>query len=118
EKILAELLRARIFIKEEALDYEHDLEEDGRRYLNHIEELARAKGIECETMLLRGEVNAEVLKHVKELEIDLLVLNEMEELSSRREAFFDEKERILRKAPCPTIIVKDDEKVQDMYDNL
>ena len=43
-KALQDLLRARIFIKTEELEYEHDLEEDGRRYLNYAAEIAREKG--------------------------------------------------------------------------
>ena len=96
EKILNDLLKAKIFIKEEALDYEYDLEQDGKRYLRHVEELAKSKNIPCETTLTRGEVNAEVIQKIKELGIDLLVMNELEEATSRRDTFFDEKERILR----------------------
>jgi len=116
EKILEDLLRARIFIKSEAMDYEMDLEQDGKRYLNHVNELAKAKNIECETILAKGEVNAEVTKVLKEQNVDLLIMNELDEATSRRDTFFDEKERILRKAHCTVIIVKDEDRVADMYD--
>ena len=118
EKILNDLLRAKIFIKEEALDYEYDLEQDGKRYLKHVEEIARAKGLECETILVRGEVNVEVVKTLKEQAIDLLVMNELEEAASRRDTFFDEKERILRKCPCSLVIAKDEDRIYQMYEDL
>jgi len=118
EKILDDLMRAKIFIKEEALDYEMDLEEDGKRYLRHVSELAKAKGIECETILVRGEVNAEVVNKIKELGIDLLVMNELEEAASRRDTFFDEKERIMRKCPATVVIVKNEDAVAQIYENL
>ena len=118
EKILDDLMRAKIFIKEEALDYELDLEEDGKRYLRHVSELAKAKGLECATILVRGEVNAEVVKAVKELGAGVLVMNELEEAASRRDTFFDEKERMMRKCPCSVVIVKDEDTVADIYETL
>ena len=45
-------------------------------------------------------------------------MNEMEEATSRRDTFFDEKERILRKCPCSVVIVKDEDRVAQMYENL
>ncbi len=118
EKALSDLLKAKIFIKEEAGDYEYELEEDGRRYLNHVKELANAKGVEVAQVLTKGEVNIEVLKKAEELNVDLLVMNEIEEFTSRRETFLDEKEKILRRAKCPTVIVKNEEKVLEMYNKL
>ena len=118
EKILEDLVRARIFFKEEALDYEFDLEQDGKRYLNHARELARAKGVEMEVVLLKGEVNKLVLEKISELDVDMLVVNEFEEFTSRKDAFYDEKERILRRAKIPIVVVTDEEKARDCYDNM
>ena len=44
ERILEELTRARVFLKEEGIDLKRDLEEDGRRYLALMERLAGKKG--------------------------------------------------------------------------
>lgn len=118
EKILEDLVKARIFFKEEAMDYEFDLEQDGKRYLNHARELARAKGVEMDVILLKGEVNRLVLDKVNELGVELLVLNEFEEFVSRKDTFYDEKERILRRAKIPIVVVTDEEKVMEIYDNM
>jgi nucleotide-binding universal stress UspA family protein len=118
EKILDDLVRARIFFKEEALDYEFDLEQDGKRYLNHVRELARAKNMEMEVVLLKGEVNALVLEKIEELEVDMLVVNEFEEFTSRKDAFYDEKERILRRSKVPIVVVTDEDKARDIYDDM
>jgi len=118
EKILEDLVKARIFFKEEALDYEFDLEQDGKRYLSHARELARAKGVEMDVILLKGEVNKLVLEKVSELEIDMLVVNEFEEFTSRKDAFYDEKERILRRAKVPIVVVTDEDKARDAYDSI
>lgn len=118
EKILDDLVRARIFFKEEALDYEFDLEQDGKRYLNHARELARAKDIEMDVVLLKGEVNSLVLDKIKELDVDMLVINEFEEFTSRKDAFYDEKERILRRAKVPIVVVTDEDGARDCYDAI
>ncbi|HQJ07192.1 MAG TPA: universal stress protein, partial [Spirochaetota bacterium] len=40
---LNDLLISRIFIQEESLEYEKNLESNGHRYLNYVEELAKSK---------------------------------------------------------------------------
>jgi len=117
-KVLDDLMRARIFIKEEAADYEFDLEEDGKRYLNHARQLGRAKGVELQPILLKGEPSREVIKQIEELGIDLLVLNEIEEFTSRRESFLDAKEQMLRRAKCQIIVVKDEDRATAIYEAL
>ena len=117
-KVLDDLMRARIFIKAEAADYEYDLEEDGKRYLNHVRQLGRAKGLEVTPVLLKGEPAREITKQLEALEIDLLVLNEIEEFTSRRETFLDPKEQMLRRAKCQILVVKDEDRATALYEAL
>ena len=117
-KVLEDLMRARIFIKEEAADYEYDLEEDGKRYRNHVRQLGRAKQVEVNPILVRGEPAREIVKQIEALEIDLLVLNEIEEFTSRRESFHDPKEQMLRRAQCQILIVKDPDRATALYETL
>ena len=117
-KVLGDLIKARIFVKEEASDYEYDLQQDGKRYLSYVEQLARAKGVACRTELLAGEANVEVLKKAEELDVELLVVSELERRLSRRESHLDEKERILRQATCAVVVVKDEERVASLYEGL
>ena len=39
-RALDDLVRTRIFLQTEQQEYEHDLESDAERYLNHVRELA------------------------------------------------------------------------------
>jgi nucleotide-binding universal stress UspA family protein len=117
-KVLGDLVKARIFVKKEAFDYEYDLQQDGKRYLSYIEQLAKAKGVSCRTEILSGEANVAVVKRTNELDADVLVLNELERHLSRRESHLDEKERMLRKAKCTVVVAKDEEKVARLYDLL
>lgn len=117
-KALDELLKVRIFLKEEQIEYEHDLEEDAQRYLNHVKELARSKGISVETRSTMGNPNQEIVKLVRDEGFDLLVIGELSRIRSRRDEFFDETERAMRAVPCSVLIVKDEDRVWELFESL
>ncbi len=117
-KALDELLKASIFLKDEQMEYEHDLEEDAKRYLNYIQELARAKNTLITTKSRTGSVYQEIVNAVKEEDIDLLIIGELSRIRSRRDEFYDETERAMRSAPCSVLIVKDEEYVLELYESL
>ena len=116
--LLEELTKARIFVKIEEMDYEQDLEQDGRRYLNYISDLARSKGVHIQSHLVKGIVNKEVTSKVEEWDIDLLVMGELDPVRSRTEAFHDEAELIFRKASCSVLVVKDADRCERMFNAL
>ena len=116
--LLKELTKAKIFVKIEEMDYEQDLEQDGKRYLNYISELARAKGVDIKTELIKGVVNKEVVKKIDEWGADLLVLGELDPVLSRTDTFHDEAELIFRKASCAVLVVKDTARVEKLYNAL
>lgn len=117
-RVLAELVKVRIFVRSEAADYEYDLQQDGKRYLAYVEQLATTKGVQCNTQMITGEVNVEVLRKTREIGADILVLNELEPHRSRRDSHLDEKERILRRVGCTVVIAKDEERVAELYEGL
>ena len=117
-KALEDLVRAHIFLKEEQSEYERDLREDAIRYLKHVAQLGRKKGIEIKTHSAEGSGHKEILNFVKENEIDLLVVGEISSIRSRRDEFYDETERAIRAVPCSVLIVKDEDKVWELYETL
>ena len=117
-RALDDLLKASIFLKEEKLEYERDIEEDAKRYLNHVEELARKKGLEIITKSNRGSVHREIINAVKEENIDLLIIGELSRIRSRRDEFYDESERAMRSVPCSVLMVKDEDRVWEIYESL
>ena len=117
-RALDDLLKASIFFKEEKLEYEHDIEEDAKRYLNHVEELARKKGLTITTKSRKGSVHREIINAVKEENIDLLVIGELSRIRSRRDEFYDETERAMRSVPCSVLMVKDEDRVWEIYESL
>jgi nucleotide-binding universal stress UspA family protein len=117
-RAVEDLLRASIFLKEEQIEYEHDMEADAQRYLNYVNELASKKGVSVTKMSSRGTVHKEIVNTVKEQQIDLLVIGELSRIRSRRDEFYDETERAMRTAECSILIVKDEDRVWEMYQSL
>jgi len=117
-KAVEDLLKAKIFLQDEQVDYEHDMEADAERYLNYIDDLARQKGLPIAKKRSKGTIHQEIVNAVKEENIDLLVLGELSRIRSRRDEFYDEAERALRTAPCSVLIVKDEDRVWNIYDSL
>ena len=117
-KAMEDLLKARIFLQDEELEYEHDMETDAERYLNYVNELAIAKGLTIIKKLSRGSVSKEIIDSIRAEDVDLLVVGELSQIRSRRDEFYDESERAMRSAPCSVVIVKDQAKVWELYSSL
>ena len=117
-RALDDLVRARIFLKEEQQEYQQDLEADAARYLNHMQRLAGEKGLEVKTVQASGAVHTEVKRKVQEFGIDMLVIGELSTIKSRRDEFYNEVERAMRSVPCSVLIVKDEERVWNLYESL
>ncbi|MBN1893835.1 universal stress protein [bacterium] len=116
--LLEELLKARILVKLEEMDYRQDLERDGRRYLHYVAELAKKKGVEMHTELVKGVGNREVVKYVQEKGIDLLFMGEFETMHATKDTHFDEQAWIFKKAECSIMIVKRPDHVERVYNAL
>ena len=117
-RAMEDLLRASIFLKDEQVEYERDMEADADRYLNHVNELAIQKGVSISKKRGKGSVHKEIASAVKDEEVDLLIIGELSRIRSRRDEFYDEAERAMRNVPCSVLIVKDDDRVWEMYQSL
>ncbi len=117
-RALDDLVKTRIFLQEEQEEYRMDLETDSERYLQHVEKMGEEKRVSVRRVKTSGNVHSEIKKSVKELEIDLLLLGEISHVRSRRDEFYNESERAMRSVPCSVLIVKDPDKVWDLYENL
>jgi len=115
---MEDLLKARIFLQDEQMEYEHDMEADAQRYLNYVNELALKKGVTIVPRSRRGSVHKEIVDLINEEEVDLLVIGELARIRSRHDESYDETERAMRMAPCSVLIAKDEDKVWQMYESL
>ncbi len=117
-RALSDLVNAKIFLKSEEEEYQRDLEADADRYLNHVRHLAVEKGVAAKTLKSSGSVNVEIKNFVKEYNIDLLIIGELSKIQSRRDELYNESERAMRSVPCSVLIVKDEERVLELYNQL
>ena len=117
-RALSDLVKTRIFLKAEQEEYERDLEVDADKYLLHIRELARQKGLTIETASTSGTVHLEIKARIIEHEIDLLVIGELSHIRSRRDELYNDVERAMRNVPCSVLIVKDEERVWELFESL
>jgi nucleotide-binding universal stress UspA family protein len=117
-RALAELVKSHIFLDSEQEEYRHDLEGDASRYLNHVRELARRKGVAVTTEKSSGAVNVEIKNKVAEFGIDLLVIGDIPQIRSRRDELYNETERAMRSVPFPVLIAKGEDRIWDLYEAL
>jgi len=117
-RAMEDLLRASIFLKDEQVEYEHDMVADAEKYLNYVKDLAVKKGVSVILQQSKGSVHMELVNAVKENDVDLLVIGELSRIRSRRDEFYDETERAMRTVGCSVLIVKDEDKVWQMYESL
>jgi nucleotide-binding universal stress UspA family protein len=117
-RALQDLVKARIFLDIEEQEYRRDIEGDAQRYLHHVERLGRQKGVPVIPVQTSGTVHTEVRSYLQEHHIDLLVLGGISEIHSRRDELLSETDRMMRTAPCPVLVVRDNDTVWDMFESL
>lgn len=117
-RALQDLVKARIFLDIEEQEYRRDIEGDALRYLNHVQEMGLQKGVEVTPVKASGTVHTEVRNYLQEHTIDLLVLGGISEIHSRRDELLSETDRMMRTAPCPVLVVRDNDAIWDMFESL
>ncbi|MBU1912148.1 MAG: universal stress protein [Candidatus Omnitrophica bacterium] len=122
EKAIQELLKSRVFVEIEAKEYEIDMDQQSKLFMQRVKALAENKKVECETLILKGEIHSEVVDKAKELGADLLVMGDLKEVLSWQEALYSEGERIFRESTCPVVVVKNPilgrSEVERLYNEL
>jgi nucleotide-binding universal stress UspA family protein len=97
---------SRIFVDDEGEEYERSLELTGKRHLAYVEELARSRGVQARTLLLKGSIAEEVVRTAEETDADCIVLAGWERGGDFRDILLEANREIARMARCPVIIVK------------
>ncbi|MGI6437336.1 MAG: universal stress protein [Sphaerochaeta sp.] len=115
-KALSDLVKSGIFVAVERDEYQRDLYEDADRYLRHAQHLAEEKGVEIDTVKLEGSVHAVVKELVKSVGADLLILGGVSDIRSRRDELASETDRMMRTAPCPVLVVREDDDIWDEFE--
>jgi nucleotide-binding universal stress UspA family protein len=104
---LRELLLSKIFVEEESAEYEKSLEDNGRRYLNYVQDLAAKKGVEMEKVMRRGAISTEIVEAAEEMGADIILLGGFEESKSIHDVLSRQRREIVRNAKCSVLVVKE-----------
>ena len=117
-RALNDLVKSHIFIESEQDEYQQDLQEDARKYLNLMEKLARQKNVAVSVYEESGAVQSLIRDFIREKDVDLLVTGKISNIRSRRDELNNETERVIRNVSCSVLVVKDEERVWEMFDQL
>jgi len=103
---LKHLLSTHIMVAAEMEEYEHELEETGRKHLAYVAGLAKEAGVRAETALLKGSVHSAVLAEQKGCGADLIVIGAFRWTLAHRDLVARERQLLLDEAPCPVLVVR------------
>ncbi len=116
-RALNDLVKTRIFLKEEQAEYQRDIELDADKYLQHVQSLGRTRGVSVEVIKRSGSIHQEIRRISEEHDIDLLVMGKISRIRSRRDEIYDEAERAMRSVNCSVLVVKDEDRVWDLFES-
>jgi len=101
------LTLSKIFLQEEGIEYEKNLENNGNRYLTFVEELAKEKDVKIERILRKGAIYSEVLKVADEKNADLILLGGWEKDTKTSDIIGHSHREIMANAKCSVLLVKE-----------
>ena len=104
---IRQLTLSKIFIQEEAAEYEKNLEKNGTRYLTYVDELAHAKGVKIEKIMRKGAIYTEILNAADEKRADLILLGGWEKDTKTRDIIGHSHREIIANAKCSVMLVKE-----------
>jgi len=104
---IRQLTLSKIFLQEEGVAYEKNLENNGNRYLVFVEELAHAKGVKIEKILRSGAIYTEILSVADEKKADLILIGGWEKDTKPRDIFGHSHREIMANAKCSVVLVKE-----------
>jgi len=101
------LTLSKIFIQEEGIEYEKNLENNGNRYLTFVEELAKEKDIKVERILRKGAIFTEILRVADEKNADLILLGGWEKDTKTSDIIGHSHREIMANSKCSVLLVKE-----------
>ncbi|MCG8571851.1 MAG: universal stress protein [Spirochaetes bacterium] len=111
---IKELLLSKIFIEEESDDFEKNLEANGKRYLDYVEELAKNKSVKVKKVLKRGGIASMIMETSTDEDCDLIIMGGWEVNRSKRDLISKAHMDLLMDSKKSVLIVKEEE-VENLY---
>lgn len=84
-----------------------EYEDRGRRELEEVKQRAGEVGVQCETLIRKGDFVEECLRIAKEKEVEDMVVSRAERSNISRKLFGSAVNELLERAPCPVMVVGD-----------
>jgi len=113
---IRQLTLSKIFIQEEAAEYEKSLETNGHRYLTFVDELAHAKGVKVEKIIRKGAIFTEILHVADDKKADMILLGGWEKDTKTRDIIGHSHREIMANAKCSVMLVKEPS-IDQIYKN-
>ena len=104
---LKQLAFSKILVAEESAEYQKSLEENAKRYLAFVDELARVRGVHIEQEIRAGTVSTEIIACAQEHDADLIILGGWEKDRDPRDIVGHTHREILINAKTSVLVVKD-----------
>lgn len=105
---IKDLLISKIFIEEESMEFEQNLEANGKRYLDYIEELAKSKDVKVNKILKRGSIVSMIMETADEINSELIIVGGWQQNKSRRDLITKAQLDLLMDSKRSILIVKDE----------
>ena len=87
-------------------EVEIEMEENGWRYLFHVEEMAKDNKVKIIVLLEHGLPQDRILGKARELSTDLIIFGQSQERGTHGRFLDKSLQQILTNAPCPVLVVK------------
>jgi nucleotide-binding universal stress UspA family protein len=84
-----------------------EYESRGHRELQEVRERAAEQGVECETVIGKGDFVTESLRIARERKVEDIVVSRAERSNLSRKLFGSAVNELLEKSPCPVMVVSD-----------
>jgi nucleotide-binding universal stress UspA family protein len=86
----------------------NEYEGRGRRDLDEVRKRAQELGVDCETLVRKGEFVEECLRIAGERTVEEVVVSRAERSNLSRKLFGSAVNELLQKATCPVMVISDD----------
>lgn len=100
------LTQMNIFVQDERNDFEKELEQTGKRYLDFVRTLGQKQGLDIDTIMESGTFHQVILQAARSLPADVIVVGGWHRTVTRKDTTSVERQLILDQADCPVIVVK------------
>ena len=91
-------------------ELEKEMTEEARRRLKTFVPAEEAEGLDWETVIRQGEPFLEIIRFSKDQDVDLIVIGTHGRSGFEHIVFGSTAEKVVRKAPCPVLSVRPEQR--------